>query len=546
MKRVLIISPYFTPSNLAGVMRARFLAAHLAEFGWEPVVVTVDPAQYEEPNDAAALELLPADLRVERVGAWPAAICRPLGFGDVALRAQSALRRRVAEIIAREKVDVIFCTVLPGYTMRVGAWAKRKLKLPFVLDYQDPWVSAAGASQPRWSKAGLAHWLATRFEPGAVTQADALTAVSAETFATLRTRQLIRAGTPVEIMPIGADENDHVVAARVGKSLIRRTEDGERFVGASSVPSPRGEGQDEGGRSGNSGCGIKHSPSPRPSPQGEGEAVSQNSKTIHLAYVGTITERMLPALRTLLMAVGEVAGGEDGGGQVGRATPCAPMGGNEASLGGGHPQSGNQKTESEKHPPTLMASARQTKEEIENRKSQISERIKVHLVGTSAQPGGEDQLGILKMAEEIGMRDAMELQPGRVPYLDALRTMQDADLLLLPGSTDAHYTASKIFPYWLARRPVLGLFHEASNIVQLAQQLGGVRLVTYSAAAGPATRLAEVTAALRALLAGEPEALPRRNEAAFEPYSARGIARQYAALFDRVVSGGLWAVGGGR
>ena len=59
MKRALLISPYFTPSNLAGVHRVRLMAGHLAEFGWEPIVVTVHPRHYEEPGDAASLALLP-------------------------------------------------------------------------------------------------------------------------------------------------------------------------------------------------------------------------------------------------------------------------------------------------------------------------------------------------------------------------------------------------------------------------------------------------------------------------------------------------------
>ena len=73
---------------MAGVQRTRLLASSLPEFDWEPVIVTVDPAQFEEQCDTAALALLPHDLRVERVGAMPAKFCRPLGFGDVSLRAQ--------------------------------------------------------------------------------------------------------------------------------------------------------------------------------------------------------------------------------------------------------------------------------------------------------------------------------------------------------------------------------------------------------------------------------------------------------------------------
>lgn len=422
MKRCLIVSAHFTPSNLAGVMRARFLSTRLSETGWQPVVVTVAPEGYEEPNDDAARALLPDGLRVERVQAWPAEICRPLGFGDVSLRAQFALRRRVREIIRREKVDLIFCTVLPGYTSLVGAWAKRTFGIPFVLDYQDPWVTDAGAQQPRLTKAGLAHWLALQCEPRVLPQVDALTSVSDESLETLRHRRLIPPGTPIEIVPIGAEERDHAVAATAGRS-----------------------------------------------------AVQKEPGVADLVYVGTLTERMLPALRTLLAAV-----------------------------------------------KTLTDSGRQ---------------LRVHLIGTSAQPQGTDSVRAGRIIRETGTEACVRLSPGRIPYLDALRTMQDADVLLLLGSTDSHYTASKIFPCWLAQKPILGVFHAGSTVTSLATQLGGVALVTYDQFNGPETCVAETALKIEQLFLARDGAMPPRQPAAFAPYSASGVAKTFAGLFDRVLAG---------
>jgi hypothetical protein len=50
------------------------------------------------------------------------------------------MRRKVHELANRGEADLIFVTALPGCASLVGAWAKRRLHLPFVLDYQDPWV----------------------------------------------------------------------------------------------------------------------------------------------------------------------------------------------------------------------------------------------------------------------------------------------------------------------------------------------------------------------------------------------------------------------
>lgn len=426
MKSAILLSPYFPPSNLAGVQRVRLMASHLHRYGWKPIVLAVRAECYEGDNDAALVDLLPQHLRVERVNAWPARICRPLGFGDVSIRAQWALRRRVGEVVRRERADLIFCTVLPGYASLVGGWAKRKFSMPFVLDYQDPWVSDLEPRQPRLSKAGMSYWLATKLEPRAVAAADALTAVSDRTFDTLRARNLIKPSLPVEIIPIGVDSEDHVVAARDGKSLVPN----------SDLRSPNSE--------------------------------------FHLAYIGTVIEGMLPSVRTLFCSVRAVQ---------------------------------------EMHP---------------------ARRLRIHFIGTSAQSNGQDTLGLEHLASNHGVRDAFRLEPRRIRYLDALRTMQDADALLLLGSQDAHYTASKLFPYWVANKPVLGLFHAASTVNELAHEVGGVRVITYDGNRPPETCVAAMTSVLSKLVTNGKSGLPPRNDSAFEPYTARGVACRFARLFDRL------------
>ncbi len=52
IKKIIIISPHFPPSNLTAVHRARFFAQHLPSFGWEPTIVTVheDCLLYTSPS----------------------------------------------------------------------------------------------------------------------------------------------------------------------------------------------------------------------------------------------------------------------------------------------------------------------------------------------------------------------------------------------------------------------------------------------------------------------------------------------------------------
>ena len=66
MKNVLIISPDFLPSTLVGVHRARGLANYLEEFGWHPIVLTVDSKYYKDPVADEMNRLLRDEVEVDR------------------------------------------------------------------------------------------------------------------------------------------------------------------------------------------------------------------------------------------------------------------------------------------------------------------------------------------------------------------------------------------------------------------------------------------------------------------------------------------------
>jgi hypothetical protein len=419
MKRALIVSPYFLPCNLAGIHRARLLAKGLPEFGWEPIVLTVDPRHYGNLLEPGLAELIPEGLRLEYVEPIPATVSGLFGVGDLSLRAFHSMRRRMRELLEARQVDLVFVSVLPGYAGLLGGWAKRRFGVPFVLDYQDPWVSEWGAAQPMFSKSGLAHQLASILEPRFAPLADAVTAVSNATLDGLRQRGLLRPETPTAELPIGSDPHDHAIARRVGKSHVTK----ERGL-------------------------------------------------FDVVYLGTVPDKKLVILHEIF-----------------RAISAAPNAGN----------------------------------------------MRFHFIGSSGRVDGDNSIGLGKMATDCGVANLVRIEPRRIPYLDALRTMQEADALWMLGSIERHYTASKLFPYWLADRPIVGMAHRESTVVEIGRQLGGTQLCQYSSEGDieqAARRLLELLATLSA---GDTTIIPERNPAAFEPYSARGIARAYADIFDKVI-----------
>ncbi len=214
MRRVLIISPHFPPDSSAGTHRVRLLAPHLAAHGWEPTVLTVDPGDYEGALDPALAASVPDDIRVIRTRAWPVAISRRLGIGDLGLRAYTGLRRAATALLEKEQFDAVFITIYPTYPALLGPYLKQKFGVPFVLDYQDPWVGEWGrsvgpAAEGRPDlKSRASRWLSTRLEPIALSAADAVTAVSHATYEQALARTPAAAPNATAELPIGWDSRD--------------------------------------------------------------------------------------------------------------------------------------------------------------------------------------------------------------------------------------------------------------------------------------------------------------------------------------------------
>jgi glycosyltransferase involved in cell wall biosynthesis len=166
----------------------------------------------------------------------------------------------------------------------------------------------------------------------------------------------------------------------------------------------------------------------------------------------------------------------------------------------------------------------------------IADRIRVHFFGTSNQSRG-DRERVIPVAQQYGVAHLVTEHPGRLDYLDALSVLTSASAIVLLGSTEPHYTASKLYPALLARRPVVALFHEASSVVEILRQIGHeptIRLVTYRSDRLGEEQVASVACHL-AVLARDPRYDPHDVDlAGAADVSARSLARQLAGVFDRI------------
>lgn len=169
------------------------------------------------------------------------------------------------------------------------------------------------------------------------------------------------------------------------------------------------------------------------------------------------------------------------------------------------------------------------------RAPEVFSRVRLHFVGTSyaAKPRYE----VLPLAREMELEGVVDEHPARLPYLEAIRIMLNSHSLLAIGSESAHYTASKIFPYILAERPMLAVFHESSSVVKILSQTQAGEVVTFSQALPPQRHVAEISEHLEKIFRLPRNCKPATRWVEFEPYTTRAMAGRLAEVLDNAVRG---------
>ena len=157
-------------------------------------------------------------------------------------------------------------------------------------------------------------------------------------------------------------------------------------------------------------------------------------------------------------------------------------------------------------------------------------KIKLWFIGTSYAPSGKGEPTFLSLAGNLRIADHVVEITDRISFYQTLHTLQQADALFVPGSDDPRYTASKIFPYLLAKKPLLAIFNKASSAIEILNEYQAKNVYDYE---NPAVHPL-IETFLKQLL-NHNLALPEYLPAALEKYDAKNMTKQQCMVFDAVI-----------
>ena len=207
MNKVLIITYYWPPSGGAGVQRWLKFSKYLPQFGWEPVILTVDPEYAAYPAiDSSLGNDMPEGIKVFRTKATDwfriyGSDKSKVPSAGLAVNMNNSLKgkisrfirgnffipdprkgwnkfalRKALDLIKEEDIKHVITTSPPHSTQLIGLELKKRLPgIKWIADLRDPWTDIYYYNL--FYPTPISKWIDRNYERSVLKNADIITTV---------------------------------------------------------------------------------------------------------------------------------------------------------------------------------------------------------------------------------------------------------------------------------------------------------------------------------------------------------------------------------
>lgn len=403
------------PSNVVGAQRARLIANYTLDFGWKPYILSVNPDLYVSIS-AELKKLVREGIDVTFVDADNRSLFFK-GVGDLTLKCFNNLKSRAIEIINNEKIDFVWYPIPSYYNALLARPIYKVTRVPYGIDYIDPWVNGFPGQDKLFSKAWIANQLAKVLEPYSVKKASLISGVAYHYYEPVLQRNFKNKPIVHCAMQYGFDDNDYTIKADA----------------------------------------FEHPW------QGKGHKA--------IMYAGAFLPKSHLFIQLLFKAIGEL-----------------------------------------------------------RKEQQLDDQVRLYFFGT----GQYKEKSILQYAADNCIADLVFEQRERRSYLQILNLLKDAYGVMVIGSTEMHYTASKVFQSVLSKTPVFTVFHQKSDAAKILHE---IEADTYTALYDELEHETElfnrIKATFKVFAAQSKSWNPQLDK--LDPYSAKASAKILVDAIEKVL-----------
>lgn len=165
-------------------------------------------------------------------------------------------------------------------------------------------------------------------------------------------------------------------------------------------------------------------------------------------------------------------------------------------------------------------------------------RLRLHFVGTDYAPPGKAVGTVKPIAVKFGVEDQVTETTTRVPYFHGLELLKKGHFLLVPGSEDSRYTASKIIPYLYLSKPLFAVFNTSSPAMLILEEQPCAAAIAFGAQTSDEDCARALTDAWEQYLA-HPEKTKAADPRTLAAFSSDTMTERQCRIFDAVQSNSL-------
>ncbi|MFN0082402.1 MAG: hypothetical protein ACKVOM_07760 [Ferruginibacter sp.] len=168
----------------------------------------------------------------------------------------------------------------------------------------------------------------------------------------------------------------------------------------------------------------------------------------------------------------------------------------------------------------------------------LFENVEFHFIGTGKRPNDAESFNIKPLAEKYNLWQSVIFEyPARIPYLDVLVHLNIADGVFILGSTEPHYTPSKVYQAILAAKPILGVLHLDSSAVKIIAEANVGLVLAFNGEKGVEKISTNFTNTFNSFSVFRNNFKKEQIDLSLvESYSAYAVTQTLSQLLDKAVS----------